>query len=423
MAEKRTNWNVRLETLGCKLNQAETERLSRELAASGYKVVSSGEKADIYILNTCTVTGTADQKARQLLRLWHRENPEAVVVATGCYAERQPDILCNIEGVSLVVPNDDKPRLVGILNDFLISSGFPAGHDFSEPDDALRTRSFIRIQDGCSNFCAYCIVPYVRGKEKSRFPEEVIEEIKNRVAGGYQEVVLTGTEIGAYRHNGTVLRDLIRRILDETSIERLRLSSLQPPEITPELLAFWDSPRLCRHFHMSAQSGSEDVLRRMKRRYKVTEYAEAVTHIRRKLPDAAVTTDVIVGFPGETEAEFEESYEFCKRMGFARIHVFPYSSRPGTAAAGMPAQVSVGVKKARSKKMLSLSKDSARVFMEGFIGKRMPVLWEPPEDRVRSGYTGNYIRVYTRSEAASTNQIAEVKLVKLYRDGVWGETA
>jgi threonylcarbamoyladenosine tRNA methylthiotransferase MtaB len=240
------------------------------------------------------------------------------------------------------------------------------------------------------------------------------------VADGVREVVLTGTEIGAYHSHGVNLTGLLKRVLAETGVTRLRLSSLQPQEIATELLELWKDHRLCPHFHLSLQSGSDSVLQRMKRRYTLADYQRAVASIRKAVPDAAMTTDVIAGFPGETEAEFEESYDFCRQTDFARIHVFPYSRRPGTEAAEMPGQVSDGVKRERVQKMLALAGESASSFRQRFLGSTMTVLWEQKSGGVWSGYTANYIKVYVRSSEDLANQLIPVKLESIYKDGVWG---
>ena len=410
---------VALDTLGCKLNQAETELIADRLCRAGCCRVASATEADIYILNTCTVTHVADRKSRHLLRLAHRRNPEAVIIAAGCYAQRVPDELKRLEGVSLVLDNAAKMRLPQLLAD----RGYlkdVAGED--SVDSGLRSRSFIRVQDGCQNRCAYCIVSEVRPQERSFAPEDIIAGINGKTAAGYREVVLTGTEVGAYQYASLGLAGLLERILAQTDIARLRLSSLQPNEITHEFISLWQDPRLCSHFHLSLQSGSDAVLRRMRRRYNRECYAEAVSLIRSMVTDVAITTDVIVGFPGETDAEFAQSYEFCRRMGFARIHVFPYSSRPGTEAAQMPDKVSAAVKRERLQKMLALAEESAAAFRQQYMGREVPALWEQQAGGVWSGLTGNYIRVYTRSSLDLANHISKVKLEKLHRDGVWGNS-
>ena len=412
---------VAFDTLGCKLNQAETEALTEKFMKSGYRIVNTEEEFDIYILNTCTVTHIADRKARHLLRMAHRRNPNAVLVAAGCYVEHAANDLLKIEGVKLAVGNKEKMNLPQLLKE----SGLVAadGYDFSAGYhcDNQRTRSFIRIQDGCNNFCSYCIVPYVRGREKSVPPEQVVKEINDKVSCGFKEVVLTGTEIGSYNYDGLNLNELIDIILKETSIERLRLSSLQPQEVTPSLISLWKDKRLCPHFHLSLQSGSDSVLKRMRRLYTTDDYANAVSLIRSVAGDAAITTDIIAGFPGESDDEFSESYNFCKKMGFARIHVFSYSKRRGTAANIMPNQISPQVKKKRSDLMLALAEEAAAAFYSSFIGKKLEVLWEQENNGNWNGYSGNYIKVFAESDKDLTNVITEVSVTSLYVGGVWGE--
>ena len=411
---------VALDSLGCKLNQAEIELLARQFAEAGYRLVAPSAEADVYILNTCTVTHVADRKSRHRLRMARRRSPGACVVATGCYAERAPQELSRVEGVDLVLNNEQKPQLLRLLEE----SGClerPAVQDASGHRDVHRTRAFVKIQDGCSNFCAYCIVPLVRRGEASVPTDRVIAEVRQRVDAGAKEVVLTGTEVGSYSCDGVSLDGLLERVLAETAVTRLRLSSLQPQEISPGFTGLWRDGRLCPHFHLCLQSGSDGVLRRMKRRYTTADYQQAVSLIREVVPSAAITTDVIVGFPGETEAEFGEGYDFCRRMEFARIHVFPYSPRRGTEAAGMGQQVADRVKKQRCQQMLELAEESARNFRQRFLGRTLPVLWEKRSGGVWSGFTGNYIKVYTRSRDDLTNELVPAKLVELEKDGVWGE--
>ena len=399
---------VALDTVGCKLNQAETQLLARQFARVGYRLVTPDDGADVYVLNTCTVTHVADGKCRRLLKSARRRNPDALVVAIGCYVERARQELAQIKGVDLVLDNDQKMDLLSRLEE----SGRLVRPEAGSTQADLRTRAFVRVQDGCNNFCSYCIVPLVRGREKSLPIDRVLAEVKDRVADGYKEVVLTGTEIGSYRHGGAGLKELLQRILAETGVTRLRLSSLQPQEITPELIRLWQDQRLCRHFHLSLQSGSDAVLERMKRRYTAADYQRAVDLIREAVPGVAITTDVIVGFPGETEAEFKQSHNFCKQMQFARIHVFSYSSRPSTRAASMPNQVDDKAKRERSRRMLALGRACLRNFRRKFLGETLMVLWEKESCGVWSGLTDNYIRVYTKSDEGLTNQILPVKLVE-----------
>ena len=400
---------IAVDTLGCKLNQAETEALARQFVEAGYELVQHADEADVYILNTCTVTRAADAKARHLLRLVHRKNPGAFVIATGCYAQRMASELKNIAGVSCVVNNSEKANLLQLLQK--IPKKETAVKNTPYESSPFRTRSFIKIQDGCQNFCAYCIVPYVRSIETSVPSDVIINDINRRVSEGYQEIVLTGTRVGGYVFSGMNLKSLLARILNETKIPRIRLSSLQPQEITPELIKLWQNQRLCPHFHLSLQSGSASVLERMKRRYTPEAYQWAVNLIRREVPAVAITTDVIVGFPGETDKEFEESLEFCKQIGFARIHVFAYSPRSGTAAAGMAGQIPDKVKKESSQKMLTLAEESAHIFRESFTGESMDVLWEKQtDDGDWSGITGNYIRVFAKSDDNLSNKLLSAKV-------------
>ncbi len=423
MDEGHKSVKIALDTLGCKLNQAETELLAKQFAEAGYRLVSSVDRADVYILNTCTVTHIADSKSRHRLRLAHRQNPDALIIATGCYAQRARQELAQIDGVSLVVGNEQKLNLLQLLEEsgYISSPACGQGNSASSHIIGFRTRAFIKIQDGCNSFCSYCIVPLVRGREKSLPVDQVVAEIKSRLANGYKEVVLTGTEIGSYNYNGVNLSGLLERILAEVDITRLRLSSLQPQEISPELIRLWRDRRLCHHFHLSLQSGSDTVLNRMKRRYSVSDYQQAVALIRASVPEVAITTDIIVGFPGETDKEFQESYDFCRQMEFARIHVFSYSPRRETEAARMPNQIEAQVKKQRSQKMLTLAQESAQNFSQRFLGKTMGVLWEKQSDGIWSGHTDNYIKVYTKSSKDLTNKLLPVKLVEISGDGVWGE--
>ena len=410
---------VALHTLGCKLNQAESELLARQLSQAGYQV-TDGDKADICVLNTCTVTHIADRKARRWLRLMRRENPEALIVATGCYAERAPKEIEQLGAIDLIVGNQDKAQLLELIETKKAPSPVLVG----SLSGSSRVRAMVKVQDGCDDFCAYCIVPLVRGREHSLPPPEIIKEVKERVGDGYREIVLTGTKVGCYRFDGIGLKELIEAILREANVERLRLSSLQPGEISPELLSLWKDRRLCRHFHLALQSGSDRVLEWMRRRYSVSSYRQAVASIRGMVPDAAISTDVMVGFPGESEDDFTETYRFCEEMGFARIHVFPYSSRPGTLAARLPQPLTEAAKAERSEKMLGLAHQSAHKFQEQFLGRDLEVLWEKevtPGSGIYSGLTGNYLRVFTRSQEPLTNKLLPVRLVGLYQEGMWGE--
>lgn len=398
---------VSIETLGCKLNQSESEVLALRLAAKGYRLVSPSKAADVYILNTCTVTHIADRKSRYLLRLARRRNPHATIIAIGCYADRDAEGIDKLKCVDLILRNNEKANVPELVE----RKQQPTSHDTRETD-VLRTRSMIKIQEGCDHFCSYCIVPYVRGYERSLPDDKIIEEIKSRVSMGFKEIVLTGTKIGSYHLS---LETLIKRILDRTDVQRIRLSSIQPNDITDGLLDLWNDARLCRHLHLPLQSGSDSVLKRMNRPYKTSDYESAVKHIRKSIPKVSITTDIIVGFPEETDDEFEESYRFCRHMSFANLHVFSYSERPGTAAAAMTDQISENIKKERSRKMLKLARDSAAQFSRRFCGETMPVLWETEiSPGVWDGLTDNYIRVITHCSRSLKNELTDAKLGDTY---------
>lgn len=410
---------VAIHTLGCKLNQAESEQMAHQFADAGY-MVADGDEADICVLNTCTVTHIADRKSRHLVRLLRKRNPAAQVIVTGCYAERAPEELASA-GADLVIGNEQKAYLLELVRERFDSACMPGRCD---SDGLGRVRSFVKIQDGCKDGCAYCVVPSVRPREYCVPVEEVVETVKARYITGYKEVILTGTKIGSYQNNGVDLRQLVQRILAETDIQRLHLSSLQPQEISPELLRLWQDKRLCRHFHLALQSGCDSILERMRRRYTLQDYRKAVDAIMGVVPEVAITTDVMVGFPGESTEEFEEGYRFCQEIGFADMHVFVYSPRPGTLAAKMQGQVDSRVKKERSLRMLELARRSAQQFAGRFIGREVAVLWENEvtlRSGVYSGLTDNYIRVYTRSQKPLVNQIMQVRLIKMHKEGLWGE--
>lgn len=413
---------VAFHTLGCKLNQAETESLVDRSEEEGFQVVSPDDVADVYIVNTCTVTHIADRKSRHALRLARRRSPRALIVVTGCYAQRSPEALSQL--ADIVVDNEAKEHLPALIGTLSLEGPLRCSRRAQRsPTAEVRIRSLVKIQDGCHSRCAYCIVPSVRPQEHSLSVSMIVDQIRRKVAAGYREVVLTGTKIGSYRDNGTNLGSLLQRILRDTTVYRLRLSSLQPSEISPEFLTLWGDKRLCRHFHLALQSGSEAVLHRMRRGYSLDQFQGSVELIRDTLPQVAITTDVIVGFPGETDGEFEESYSFCRQAGFANLHVFPFSPRPGTPAAHMPEQINESVKAERNRRMLELSQRLHRGFLTGLVGQVTPVLWEKetaPGSGIYSGLTDNYLRVFARSEKPLSNEITLVRLTRLHSKGLWG---
>ena len=423
---------VAIQTHGCKLNQADSEVLARSFASAGYQVVGSTNGADVIVVNSCTVTAAADAKARQALRAARRAAPDSLVVATGCYAQRAAGDLDGMDGVSLVVGNTEKSGLVEQVSQALAARkpGAPllraasniAGHrgDVAELRPARgRNRSMVKIQEGCNQVCAYCIVPKVRGRERSIPVAAVVERVQQAVDWGCREVVLTGTQLGSYGFDleGASLTTLVRSVLAETDVVRLRVSSLQPQEISRELLDLWTNPRLMPHFHIPLQNGDDRILRLMRRRYDTNRFVQAIELVRRQVPDAGITSDLIVGFPGEGEAEFHVSRDFVRQQGFSDMHIFPYSSRPGTSAAYLNDQVPEPLKKARASEMAQVALEGFREFRLRQLGDTRPVLWEsargPEAARVWTGLTDNYLRVITQDKRDLGDQVMPVKLQAL----------
>ncbi len=437
-------------TLGCKLNLADSEEIARGLRAEGYDVVDRMCEADAFVVNTCSVTHVADRKSRKLIRSVKRMSPGAAVTVTGCYPQSAGFVAVAELGADLVVGtrDADKARLVAFLAGRVrgkpTESAAPAAMDgrsgaarfvarpeATEGRDSLgpaylHSRVFVKAQEGCNDVCAFCIVPRTRGREESRSIEQVAGEVNLAVEAGAKEVVVTGTQLGAWgRDLAPALKPhhLIGGILEQTEVARLRFSSLQPQDITPELLALWTDPRVMPHFHLALQSGSETTLERMRRRYNAREFLLASERIRAALPDVAITTDVIAGFPGETDAEFDETLALCEEVGFARIHAFPYSQRSRTAAALMKEQVTATVRQERMARLLGIGKRLSRMFRERFEGTTRPVLWE--EERQTDvgpawfGHTDNYIPVFAEGESLG-NRITPVQLGEVYDEGVRG---
>ena len=420
------NPKVAIQTHGCKLNQADSQVLVRQFQEAGFTMVKSAAQADVVVLNSCTVTANSDSKARQYLRRARRSNPDALVVATGCYAQRAKGDLSAMESVSLVLDNQDKPTLVAtIANKLEVASGSFA-ENLAAPAPG-RSRAMVKIQEGCDQVCSYCIVPKVRGRERSIPPEEIIAQINERAKLGCREAVLTGTQLGTYGFDlaGIDLAALLQQVLVETNINRLRISSLQAQEITPDLLGLWDDSRLSPHFHIPLQSGSDTILKSMRRRYDTARFAETIALVRKTIPDAGITTDIIIGFPGEGVREFAESYSFAASMDFSDMHVFPYSIRPGTSAAHLDDQVIDTQKKERSGEMLELAAASVKKFRQGALGQVRPVLWEPTQGKncvgIWSGLTDNYMRVKADSGCDLSNLITNTRLTGLDEDWMTGE--
>lgn len=420
--------SVFLETHGCKLNQADTQVLAREFVEAGYVLSSQNEPVDVYVLNTCTVTHVADRKARQAVRAAKRRNPHATVVATGCYAERAPGDLRTMPEVDFVVGNADKETLVAMLSD--VSQGpdtaCAIGDDSTiQPLLRMRSRAMIKIQEGCDQVCAYCIVPKVRGRERSVPLHEIVDTANSYRDAGCQEIVLTGTQLGSYGFDlpGVDITSLVRSLLEETDIPRIRISSLQPQDISEDLLELWTDSRLCPHFHVPLQSGSDSMLVRMRRRYSASEFLETVGRIREAVPHVAITADVIAGFPGESESDFQRTVETCIESELASMHFFPYSIRPGTSAAHFGGQVDPRIKAERIAELSVIASELSMTFRRRFLCHSRAVLWERPLKRDRqgcrvwSGLTDNYIRVRTSSGTDLSNQIMPSKLTAI--DGDW----
>ncbi|MCS7220478.1 MAG: tRNA (N(6)-L-threonylcarbamoyladenosine(37)-C(2))-methylthiotransferase MtaB [Anaerolineae bacterium] len=428
---------IYLETLGCRLNFSEMERLARELSARGLHVVQAPSDADVCVLNTCAVTTTAEAKSRALARALARANPHARLAITGCYATLAPTTVQRLPQVRLVVDNREKERLADLLALWAEELPHRPADEVFRPDcppfAATRTRAFVKVQDGCNNRCTFCIVTVARGEERSRPLAAVVNEINALVAEGYQEAVLTGVHLGAYgRDLGTNLASLVRAILRQTRLPRLRLSSLEPWDLGPDFFDLWreSEGRLCPHLHLPLQSGCDATLRRMARRYTTASYARLVECARERIPHLTITTDIIVGFPGETDEEFQQSLRFVESMRFAHLHVFPYSPRPGTAAARMKGQVPEAVKRERSAVMRDLDARSGREVRRAQLGQVRPVLWEGDgqpllgtDQRVWTGLTDNYLRVLTMmpADVGLHNRITPVRLDQLEGDALWGK--
>ncbi len=421
---------VAILTLGCKLNLADSEEISRGLRAAGFATVDHVCEADAFVVNTCSVTHVADAKSRRLVRSVRRLAPGAKVVVTGCFPQSAGEAAALELGADLVVGTRelDKERLVAFLRSHVVGSGTVEAPDYSEqrPAGTSHARAFVKAQEGCNDVCAFCIVPQTRGREESRSVSRVEAEVQAAVESGAREVVITGTQLGAWgRDLAERLKPhhLIAGILEGTDVARLRFSSLQPQDISPELLALWQDPRLMPHFHLALQSGSEAVLGRMRRRYSAREFLLAAQRIRAASPDAAITTDVIAGFPGETAEEFEETLALCREVGFARLHCFPYSQRSKTGAARMAGQVSPEVRKERMAQLAGLNEELAAAFRTRFLGTTRAVLWETEQPceggRRWFGHTDNYIGVYTTGRTIR-NQLTPAFLYALYDDGVLG---
>lgn len=472
-------------TLGCKVNQADSEAISEQMNAAGFVQRAFDETADVYIVNTCTVTHLGDRSSRQMIAQAHRRHPDALLVVTGCYAELNPKAVAALPGVGLVVGNQEKEALVETIqqkispSDQVQSSAslppttqrralpvlpldtqhigsdgvldFLAAEEEPEPDNPAslspftppvahtdadsrpeprlfsRTRVQMKVQDGCDNRCTYCIVPSVRGKSRSRSIASVVEHVQRKVRAGFQEIVLTGIHLGDYHPDGDEQRDLgdlIAALLRETEMPRIRVSSLEPEDFRLEWLELWENPRMCRHLHLPMQSGSDAILRRMARRYNSSRYRDIIVTAKRLVPGIAISTDIITGFPGESDEDFAQTYQLARELEFAKAHVFRFSARQGTAAARMRGHIKDDVKKARSQQLLTLNDEHSRLFRQQFLGATVQVLIEQAKHERWEGLTDNYLRVEIENlpieQPDWQNTLVKARLTGLVEDGVRG---
>ncbi len=438
---------VKFITLGCKVNQYETNAMAQKFLEKGYQIIEEETpeneeiKPDICIINTCTVTNMSDRKSRQMLRRMKEKNPNTIVVAVGCYAQVAKEELAKISEIDLVLGNNEKVEIVRHieeyinnhidnveLEDVMYSKEFS---DFGNVTYTEKTRAVIKIQDGCDRFCSYCIIPYARGRVRSRKPESIVSEITQIASNGIKEVVITGIHIASYGKDFSMskdpelqnykLIDLLEEINSINGIQRIRLGSIEPLLITEEFVERLKKlEKICHHFHLSLQSGCDETLKRMNRRYTTEQFKEIVRLLRNAYDDVNLTTDVIVGFPGETDEEFSKTYKFLEEIKFYKMHIFKYSPRKGTKAAVMPNQISGDIKEERSRKLIELSDKNEIEYNESYIGKNVEVLFEEEKDGIFKGHTQNYIMVYCELNKNLENQVISVRCEKAEQEHILG---
>ena len=427
---------VAFHTLGCKVNQYETQAMRKHLEQAGYRTaefVPEETTADVLVVNSCTVTGESDRKLRQFLRRCRRSLPNAVIVLCGCMSQAYPDVAAAIPEVDIVLGNSVRSDLLPKLEEYLVEKQHiccvPAHSSVYEPmeidDFQGRTRAFVKIQDGCNRFCSYCIIPYARGRVRSRQPEDITAELTRLAARGYKEVVLVGINLTAYGQDlGLSIADAVDAACAVDGLERVRLGSLEPDFITDEVIARMKAqPKLCPQFHLALQSGCDATLKRMNRHYTTAEYADLCDRLRHHFPDCALTTDVMVGFPGETQEEFEDSCRFVESISFARVHIFAYSRRPGTKADRLPNQVDNAEKSRRSKQMQSVCNHSAEEYAARYVGETVSVLLETPyPDGVIDGHTDTYLTVMVKTDKPE-GTLLPVRITSCKGDTLYGEEA
>lgn len=422
-------------TLGCKVNAYESEAVTRLFLQAGFQLVDFKEKADIYVINTCTVTNTSDSKSRQKIRAAVKRNKDAIICVMGCYAQMAKDEVSKIEGVDIVIGTSERENLVEMVQEYLKEKKkivhfnnmnvFRSFDNLSVETFTQTTRAFIKIQDGCNNFCSYCIIPYARGRVRSLPFAKVIADVKKMTDNGYKEVVLTGIHTGQYGTDlgNTNLTDLIKELIKIEKLERLRISSIELSEITEEMLdLIANNDKIAKHLHIPLQSGCNETLKRMNRKYLVEDFKAKVDYIRNKVPNISITTDVIVGFPGEDDNEFRQTCEFIKIIRFSYMHIFPYSKRDLTVASTMENQVSENVKKERVKELMNLNSQLSLSFNQANENEVVEVLFETNHDGVYSGHSSNFILVKTTSDQNDlSGKIKKVKIIKAHEFECVGE--
>lgn len=423
-------------TLGCKVNTYDTESMMELFEKAGYEIVDFQQEADVYIINTCTVTNVGDKKSRQMIRKAKRISPEAIVAVTGCYAQTSPEDLKKIPEVNIIIGNQDRHRIVQLVEEKRVS-----GENIDIVQDIMKTkkyeelkiskvkdheRAFIKVQEGCNNFCSYCIIPYARGPVRSRSIKNILEEGRQIAAQGYKEVVITGINVSSYGREleGVTLIDVLKGLNEIKGIERIRLGSLEPMLLDEDfIMGLENIDKLCDHFHLSLQSGCDEILKKMNRKYDTKTYKSIIDNIRKIFPQASLTTDIMVGFPGESHENFKESCEFIHKVGFSKLHVFKYSQRKGTPAAKMEEQVAETIKEERSKEIIELSEKLEKDYYKQFLGKNMTVLIEQSakgDYNNYQGHTRNYILVKVQSHKNIINQTIPVEIKEIHTGFVSG---
>ncbi|MDO5027339.1 MAG: tRNA (N(6)-L-threonylcarbamoyladenosine(37)-C(2))-methylthiotransferase MtaB [Tissierellia bacterium] len=417
-----------IETLGCKVNQYESEALERLFEESGYEKAQKGDKADVYVINTCTVTGQAAAKSRQYINRAKRDNPEAQIAVVGCYSQVSPEEIEKL-GVDVIIGTKDRARVLELLDQarqlktsISIVENIKRNQKFDELKYNTQrdmTRAYLKIQEGCNMYCSYCIIPYARGPISSRDMDNILEESRKLAAAGFKEIVLTGIHVESYGKDLGKdyfrLIDVVEKVAEIEGVERIRLSSVEPRIISDEFMErYVASKKACDHFHLSLQSGSDAILKAMNRKYDTSQYLEKVNLIRKYMPDAGITTDIIVGFPGETQELFDETMGFVDKIAFSKIHVFPYSKRKATPAADFEMQVEGPIKKQRAHLLAEKEEKISKAFLDSFIGKTLKVLFEEEaaRDVVTEGYSTNYLRVSVPRDDSLINQIRNVKIIE-----------